>query len=322
MPQFSVIEGDVANVPSDVLLLKHARTHCGVDWAVASFLVAQSLCEWSDTSPEVGDYRILDTHSRMAPQRVMFVGVPELADFGYREMYSFAFRAVEVLSQQPFPVRKITTTLHGTGTGLDYGEALQHLTRGFADGCAAWVGTTIRQVEFVELNARRSLFAASLLSGAEDLSAESITESWPFDSGASLDALHLASPAAAGPKDHVFVAMPFSEQFEDTYELGIYPALRECGYICERLDRTAFTGDILERMKDRIASAKFVLADLSESRPNVYLEVGYAWGLGVPVLLIARRDESLHFDVRTHRCIYYTSIRQLKRDLIQHVREM
>jgi hypothetical protein len=117
------------------------------------------------------------------------------------------------------------------------------------------------------------------------------------------------------PKQHVFVAMPFSEPFEDVYELGIYPALRECGYICERLDRSAFTGDILERMKDRIRTARFVLADLSDARPNVYLEVGYAWGQGVPVLFIAREGETLHFDVSTHRCLFYTSIRQLKRDL-------
>jgi hypothetical protein len=122
------------------------------------------------------------------------------------------------------------------------------------------------------------------------------------------------------PKQHVFVAMPFSEQFEDVYELGIYPALRECGYICERLDRTAFIGDVLEQMKQRIAAARFLLADLSEARPNVYLEVGYAWGLGVPVLFIARAGEAPHFDVSTHRCLFYTSIRHLKRELEQMAR--
>jgi hypothetical protein len=111
--------------------------------------------------------------------------------------------------------------------------------------------------------------------------------------------------------------MPFSVQFEDVYELGIYPALRKCGFICERLDRSIFTGDIVEQMRDRIRTAWFVLADLSEARPNVYLEVGYAWGQHVPVLFIAREGEKLHFDVSTHRCLFYTSIRQLKRELEQ-----
>ena len=76
----------------------------------------------------------------------------------------------------------------------------------------------------------------------------------------------------------VFVAMPFAEEFEDVYEFGIYEPVRKCGYICERVDETHFAGDILQRIKDRIQAAKFVLADLTGGRPNVYLEVGYAWG--------------------------------------------
>jgi hypothetical protein len=41
-------------------------------------------------------------------------------------------------------------------------------------------------------------------------------------------------------KRHVFVAMPFSEDFQNVYEFGIHPAARNCGYICERVDETHF----------------------------------------------------------------------------------
>ena len=109
--------------------------------------------------------------------------------------------------------------------------------------------------------------------------------------------------------------MPFSEEFEDTYEFGIYAPVRNCGLICEKTNESAFTGDILHRIRDRIATADVVITDLSEGRPNVYLEVGYAWGKNVPVVILARDGEKLHFDVSTHRCIYYKSIRQLARDL-------
>ena len=72
-------------------------------------------------------------------------------------------------------------------------------------------------------------------------------------------------------KPHVFVAMPFSEEFEDYYEFGVYAAVRECGLICEHVGTAAFTGDVLERIRHRIATAALVIADLTTARPNVYL---------------------------------------------------
>lgn len=86
------------------------------------------------------------------------------------------------------------------------------------------------------------------------------------------------------------------------------------------MNEAPFTGDILQRTTERIQTAEFVIADLTEARPNVYLEVGYAWGKGVPVIFLAREGEKLHFDVSTHRCIYYKSIRHLARDLEKLIR--
>jgi len=116
-------------------------------------------------------------------------------------------------------------------------------------------------------------------------------------------------------KDHVFVAMPFAPEFEDVYEFGIYAPVRKAGLACERVDQASFTGDILAKIKERISTARFVIAELTGARPNVYLEVGYSWGKDVPVVFLARRDEQLHFDVRTQKCIVYASIGQLAREL-------
>jgi len=87
------------------------------------------------------------------------------------------------------------------------------------------------------------------------------------------------------------------------------------GCLCERCDQSVFTGDVLDRIRTRIASATVVIADLTRSNPNVYLEVGFAWGKGVPTLLIAKKGEELHFDVKTQRCIFYTNISDLKKQL-------
>ena len=114
--------------------------------------------------------------------------------------------------------------------------------------------------------------------------------------------------------------MPFSEDFQNVYEFGIYPAVRNCGFICERVDETHFTGDVLTRIRGGIEAADLVIADLTEGRPNVYLEVGYAWGRGIPVIFVAKKGETLHFDVSTHRCVFYGNFRQFAKDLEDLVR--
>lgn len=61
-----------------------------------------------------------------------------------------------------------------------------------------------------------------------------------------------------------------------------------------------------------MASANLVVADLSAANPNVYLEVGYAWGCGKPTILTVRQTEDLKFDVRGQRCLVYKSIKALE----------
>ena len=55
-----------------------------------------------------------------------------------------------------------------------------------------------------------------------------------------------------------------------------------------------------------------MIADLTGANANVYLEVGLAWGCDVPTILIVRNAADLQFDVKTHRCLVYSSILDLE----------
>ena len=105
--------------------------------------------------------------------------------------------------------------------------------------------------------------------------------------------------------------MPFCDDMEDTFVFGIQGPVNAAGYLCERVDFSTFTGDILARIKSRIETASLIIADLTGANPNVYLEVGYAWGKGRPTLLIAKTSDELKFDVQGQRCLIYKSIRDL-----------
>ena len=117
-------------------------------------------------------------------------------------------------------------------------------------------------------------------------------------------------------KPHVFVAMPFNPDMDDVFYLGIQEPARDAEYLCERTDNETFTGDILEQVKKKIETAAVVIADLTGANPNVYLEIGYAWGKGRPtILLIKEEDDDVKFDVRGQRHLKYKSIMALRKAL-------
>lgn len=124
MVQFAVQNADVVDVPSDLLLLKYAQHFYGADRAVATQLVSSRVCTEGQLQPAPGEFVVIETEGAIAPKRVLFLGTPPLRSFTYGEMEKFAYRAVEKIVDLQLPVRIVTTTIHGTGYGLDGGEAL------------------------------------------------------------------------------------------------------------------------------------------------------------------------------------------------------
>ena len=334
-PAFDVRLGDVTSEPSDMLLVKHAQAFYGADKAVAKLLVSSTLCTEKDLELEPGDYSIVQTRGVIAPSRVMFLGTKPLAAFGYDEMQHFARRFIEVLAGLALPLRVVTTTVHGSGYGLDSGESLQRLIRGFQEGLVKARQTRIEKIVFLTLGEREERTLSSVLAGMVSSPNTITTTLQGTDMGAKLSGAGAnSSPEIVKTQDgdqakrvrsgvdkkRVFVAMPYSDEFENVFEFGIYPAVRNCGFICEKVDEAHFTGDVLARIKGGIETASIVIADLTQARPNVYLEVGYAWGRGTRVIFLARKGEILHFDVSTHRCVYYGKFTELSKNLEQLLR--
>lgn len=321
--EVSVFCADIATVPADLLLLKYAQNLYGADQAVVSRLAERGICREGDVSPAVGKEVLLETGTAVAADRTLFLGTPRLRDFRYREMTQFARRAVELISEKRLPIRTLTTTVHGAGYGLDVAEALRSLIFGFQQGLATAPLPQLQRIIVVERNPRRCELLQSLLEGVEIVSASHV----PAPGHASVPAtatLNVGATPAAEPvrRKSVFVAMPFTDEFEDVYQFGIYATIRRCGYICEKVDESVFAGNIVERIMDGIRSAEFVVADLTLEKPNVYLEVGYAWGMNKPVVLVARDGQRLHFDLSHHKCLFYKNIGRLSEMLEKSVLEM
>jgi len=113
-------------------------------------------------------------------------------------------------------------------------------------------------------------------------------------------------PLKAPPK-RVFASMPFAAQYDDTFIVAIGPAAIANGAIAERVDHSGTAGNVVSQIQTMIKAAKAVVADLSDSRPNVLHEVGFAEALSKPVIQICSTPTSaLPFNVRNNQTISYS----------------
>lgn len=296
----SVEQGDVLDFPCDVLVLKHAQGFYGADGAVATRLsVVEPGIDGLSLPPN--KYRLFSSQGTVTAEQVLFMGVVRLYQFDYGQIRSFARYALRVLLKERPGVSTVAMTMHGIGYGLDEQEAFLAQVAGVQDAYeSGHVPPGLKKIIFVERNRGRAQRLKEIL--AERFSAP------PTET--------IEAGTVSEDKPHVFVAMPFSEEFEDVYGFGIQGPINAAGYLCERVDMAHFTGDILERIKTRIETAALVVADLTGANANVYLEVGYAWGKGRPTLLTLRGGPGdLMFDVKGHRCLFYTNISNLCKQL-------
>lgn len=119
-------------------------------------------------------------------------------------------------------------------------------------------------------------------------------------------ALPGAAPRAKDNKPVVFAAMPFDRRYDDTYFVAMVHAAKRVGAVCERVDQSNFTRDIVDEIKRLIRSSAAVIVDLSESKPNVLYEAGYAHALEKPVVHICSTSlDRLPFDVRNWNALRY-----------------
>jgi hypothetical protein len=106
-------------------------------------------------------------------------------------------------------------------------------------------------------------------------------------------------------RPNAFVAMQFSEPYNEVYRDAIRPLVEEIGYEPIRVDEVSQPGIILNDIWTQLTEASVVIAEVTEANPNVYYEIGVAHALRKPTILLAQKGTKLPFDLGPHRCIFY-----------------
>lgn len=114
----------------------------------------------------------------------------------------------------------------------------------------------------------------------------------------------------------VFVMIAFDKEMESVYEI-----IKEVGESfnlnAKRVSDVEGQFIINNKIIEYIQNAKFIVADLSLEKPNVYFELGYARGLNKNVITICNEKSELHFDASPWKCLYYSTKENLRINLYE-----
>ncbi len=133
-----------------------------------------------------------------------------------------------------------------------------------------------------------------------------------------------------------FVASAFDRPDVDAvFDKAIRPVLRDLNCRPMRVDRVEHNDDIDDKIFALIDGCDFCIADLTYARPSVYYESGYAFGLGRPVIYVARSDHfrshdndpngnlEVHFDLKMRNIIPWSqpndAFKKRLRKRVRHV---
>ncbi len=118
-----------------------------------------------------------------------------------------------------------------------------------------------------------------------------------------------------------FVIMQIGNaELDRVFERVIGPALEACGLAAKRVDRHNRGGLLPSEIVEFIDESEILVADLTNERPNCYLEVGYAIGVGkhTNLILTAREDHDaesprhradgprVHFDLAAYDILFWS----------------
>ena len=124
-------------------------------------------------------------------------------------------------------------------------------------------------------------------------------------------------PRRPGEHRPCFVAMPYGEKWFESVQQTIIDAGAAKDFDCIVSLNMATAGQIIEQIWQQLRRAEAVVADLTNSNPNVYYEVGLAHALGKQIIFVTQDNDKLPFDVSTSRCIRYkeNNLTQLRDEL-------
>lgn len=320
---FTIGFGDITTYPADVVGFKYAGGFHGVDKTVSEKLVEKGVETTAFAPKETGEYKAVESKGAVQADKVLYVATPKMRNLGYKQLRTFAQRMVEALNETAPSVKHLAMTAHGSGFSLDEQEAMLSVFAGLRDAMQSGkMPKSLEKISIVEINTKR----VNRLRTAIDKVMKQVDYATPLPDGWGYKLKYDGTNAEAEPDDiqsaggakhvkpHAFVVLPAKDQDEDLFEYGIQTPIHAHGLLCERYEDVAedyYSEQVLNTIKENIDRAKVVVVELTKADSGVYLQLGYAWGKGVPTILLLKEGEEFYFEVPTD-VIRYQKIKDVE----------
>jgi hypothetical protein len=115
-----------------------------------------------------------------------------------------------------------------------------------------------------------------------------------------------------GRRESFFICPMDNPEVNHNYEYVIKPLVKQFQFDIQKVDEISHTLEITDVILEAIVRSRFVIADLTDARPNCYYEVGYAHALRKAVIILAKKGTPRHFDISTYKWNYWESYTDLK----------
>lgn len=138
------------------------------------------------------------------------------------------------------------------------------------------------------------------------------------------DALSLATRAIISRDVFVIMSFAESEKWNDVYD-SYKTVCDEFKFNCIKVNESTVLNRIIPEIFSGIERAAFVIADVSEPKPNVFYELGYAQGLKKDIIVTAEEGTELPFDLADVPTLFWEGQKQLKdklRDKIARIAKL
>lgn len=288
--QFEIVHNLVEYLECDVMLLKYAGTFFGADLQVAIKF---------DGAGKPIDQQVLrtgtpilrDTEGLIKAKQALFMPTKNSKEFSYFDIRVFVENALSLLAEMMPNCRHLAMTIHGMGFGLDEQEALMAQLGGIIDRLQLQqIPPNLERISIVEFQLDRVKRLQRMVGGfleTVDYAEKQTGDDWGYTFSFGKQE-KVSSPTAgqANVKPYAYVSLPHMEDLEDIFYFGIQRPIHAMGLLCERNSEAE---ELAESFK-RIAQAQAFVCDVSEMNSQRYMQVGYALGKEIPLVLISRRE--------------------------------
>lgn len=294
---FEIRYADAIKFACDALIMKTASGSSGLEAQVANALKKAGKTVRLNELSNTGDYELIDSSAFLPMKRCLFIRTVSVYEFNYRHVREFFANALTILGQDAPDTEHIAMTVQGVNTilRLDEGESLLAQIAGIMDAIKAGKAPiNLKRISIIDRNKSRiqRLQAAvspyfDEMSYAKKLEGDGWAYGLNFSQGQALQAPDAGHEAV---KPYAFVLLPQAEDLEDIFYYGIQRPIHAMGLLCERNADNDDTEQDLSAMLHRIGLARALICDVSEISAELYLQLGYALGKGIPVALISRKE--------------------------------